>query len=65
MRKLLLAFGALFGFIGAILSLIMFISAIRFGEIGRVVLYFVTLLVCGELSVISLVNLFGKKQDKT
>ena len=65
MRKVLLGLVALLGVVGVVLSLIMFISAIRFGEIGRVVLYFITLLVSGELSAICIVDMLGKKQDKT
>lgn len=63
MRKFLLGFLSAVGLIGVILSLIMFITAIRFGELGRVILYFFTLLICVEMSVFFAMKLFGKKKD--
>ena len=51
----------LIGIVGMVLSLIMFISAIRFHELGRVVLYLVTAVVCLEMIILSLLKAFPKK----
>lgn len=63
MRRFLLVLIALVGLIGVILSLIMLVTAIRFNEFGRVILYFTTLLICGEMSVIAIIKLWCKKDD--
>ena len=47
---------ALLGILGAVLSVVMLISAIGHLEWGRVVLYAVTLGVCVELTVLSVLK---------
>ena len=61
MRKFLLVSATIIGVLGVILSLIMSVSAIRFYELGRVLLYFITMLVCVEMSVICIMKLLSKK----
>jgi len=65
MRKFLLIALSLAGLVGVILSLIMFIAAISFCELGRIILYFITLFVCGEMSVICIIKLCKNKNDIT
>ncbi len=63
MRKFLLGISALVSLVGVLLSLIMFIMSIRFGELGRVLLYFVTLLISGEVLIICIMKLWGSRKD--
>ena len=51
MKKTLFQLLALVGAIGLIVSIVMLVSAIKFGEIGRVVVYFVLGVLCLELTV--------------
>ena len=62
--KFLFVILAAAGVIGVILSAILLVSAIRFGELGRVLLYSVTAIVCAELAAISITKLLPKKEDK-
>ncbi len=55
---------ALIGIVGAVLSVVMLISAIAFSEWGRVVLYCVTLAVCVELTVLNIMNMKPKKNEE-
>lgn len=55
-RRLLFILAALIGIAGLVLSVIMFISAIRFYEIGRVILYFMLAAVCAELTILSFIK---------
>ena len=64
MNKALLIALSVIGAVGFILSCVLFISGICFGEWGRVILYFVTACVCAEMSVISLMKLFPNNKDK-
>ena len=52
---------AMLGLIGIILSVIMFVSAIRFGELGRVIAYSFTAVICLELTIFSIVKLIPKE----
>ena len=52
----------LIGTAGVILSVIMLISAIQFNEMGRMVLYLVTTIVCTELAVLSFIKAFSRKE---
>ena len=45
--------------IGVLLSVIMFISAIRFGELGRVILYAVTTIVSLEMGILAIGKMFN------
>ncbi len=51
------------GLAGTVLSAIMFVSAIRFSELGRVVLYLVTAVVCMEMTVLSFMKAFPKSEQ--
>ena len=51
MKKTVYKLLALLGALGLIASIIMFISAIKFGELGRVIVYFVTGILCLELLI--------------
>lgn len=51
MKKTLFQLLALVGAIGLIVSIVMLVSAIKFGEIGRVIAYFVLGVLCLELAV--------------
>lgn len=64
MRKAVLVVASVIGLIGVILSLILLITAIRFGELGRTLLYFVTLLISAEMFGICLTKLFGRQKDR-
>ena len=59
--KLVYILLSLIGVAGAILSAVLFVSAIQFFEIGRIILYFITAVVCIELSVLSFLKAFPKK----
>ena len=61
-KLLLLCTGILF-IVGAGLCVAMSVSAVKFLEWGRVVLYSVCLAVCVEASVLCLTQMKGKKQD--
>lgn len=51
MKKSVYKLLALLGALGLIVSIIMFISAIKFGELGRVIVYFVIGILCLELLI--------------
>ena len=51
MKKMVYKLLALLGALGLIASIIMFISAIKFGELGRVIVYFVIGILCLELLI--------------
>ena len=51
MKKTVYKLLALLGALGLIVSIIMFISAIKFGELGRVIVYFVIGILCLELLI--------------
>lgn len=51
MKKTVYKLLALLGALGLIASIIMFISAIKFGELGRVIVYFVIGILCLELLI--------------
>ena len=51
MKKTAYKLLALLGALGLIASIIMFISAIKFGELGRVIVYFVIGILCLELLI--------------
>lgn len=55
---------AVIGIVGAALSVAMLISAIRFSEWGRVVLYSVTLAVCVEFAVMNILSLKPNKSEE-
>ncbi len=59
-KRLVFILLGLIGIVGMVLSVIMFISAIRFHEIGRVILYLVTAVVCLEMTVLSLMKALPK-----
>ena len=61
--KVLFIILAAIGVIGVILSVILLISAIRFGELGRVLLYSISALVCAELAVLSVMKALSNKRD--
>lgn len=63
-KNILYVILALLGIVGAGLSVAMIISAVNFGEWGRVVLYCVTLAVCVELAVVGISKLrLANKKD--
>ena len=51
MKKTVYKLLALIGALGLIVSTVMFVSAIKFGELGRVIVYFVIGILCLELSI--------------
>ena len=51
MKKTVYKLLALLGALGLIVSIIMFISAIKFGELGRVIVYIVIGILCLELLI--------------
>lgn len=51
MKKTVYKLLALLGALGLIASIIMFVSAIKFGELGRVIVYFVIGILCLELMI--------------
>ena len=51
MKKTVYKLLALLGALGLIASIIMFVSAIKFGELGRVIVYFVIGILCLELLI--------------
>ncbi len=55
---------ALIGIVGAVLSVVMLITAIQFSEWGRVILYCVTLAVCVELTWLNILNIKQKKNEE-
>jgi len=57
MKKILPILGSVLGVAGTVLSAVTLGYAIRFGELGRVVLYAVTALICLELAVLSILKL--------
>lgn len=59
-KRMVFLLFALIGIAGTVLSAIMLISAIRFYELGRVVLYSVTAIICLEMTVLSLMKAFPK-----
>ena len=56
MKKTVYKLLALLGALGLIVSIIMFISAIKFGELGRVIVYFVIGILCLELMIWALLS---------
>ena len=56
MKKTVYKLLALLGALGLIASIIMFISAIKFGELGRVIVYFVIGILCLELMIWALLS---------
>jgi len=62
-KRLVFLLLALVGIAGIVLSAIMLISAIRFYELGRVVLYSVTAIICLEMTVLSLMKAFPKNEQ--
>ena len=62
MRKAIFIVISLVGVVCAVLSVIMLISAIRFRELGRIMLYFVTLLVGIEVLCVGAAKLFGSNK---
>ena len=50
-KRVVCVFLTVIGTAGAVLSFVMMIAAVRFGELGRVLLYFVTTAVCTEFAV--------------
>ena len=63
-KKVLAIIFAVVGIVGAALSVGMLISAIRFLEWGRVILYCVTLAVCVELAVLNILKLKPGKTEE-
>jgi len=57
MKMLLSASLLLLGIIGVIASVVMLVSAVRFMEWGRVLLYFVTMVISGEVLIWSALKL--------
>ena len=55
---------ALVGTAGAIVSAVMFVMAIRFVELGRVIVYFTLTVLCLELVVYSLIRLVNLRKSK-
>lgn len=53
----------LIGIAGAVLSVVMLVSAIQFKELGRVILYLVTTVVCVEMTILSFLKAFPKKEQ--
>lgn len=51
------------GLAGTVLSVIMLVSAIRFSELGRVVLYLVTAVVCLEMTILAFMKAFPKSEQ--
>lgn len=58
-KKVICILAAIIAGIGVLLSVIMFISAIRFGELGRVILYAVTTIVSLEMGILAIGKLFN------
>ena len=61
---ILFALLILVGTAGAIVSAVMFVMAIRFGELGRVIVYFTLTVLCLELVVYSLIRLVNLRKSK-
>lgn len=57
MKMLLFVGLLLLGIIGVIASVVMLVSAVRFMEWGRVLLYFVTMVISGEVLIWSALKL--------
>ena len=55
---------AILGCGGMVFALVMFIMAIRFGELGRVVFYFVITLLFGEMTVLAVLRLVHERGRK-
>lgn len=51
MKKTVYKLLALLGALGLIVSIVMFVSAIKFVELGRVIVYFVIGILCLELLI--------------
>ena len=62
-KRFLFILLALIGIVGAILSAILFVSAMLFGELGRVILYLVTTIVCVEMTVLAAMRAFPRKEQ--
>ena len=60
---ILFALLALIGTAGAIVCTIMFVMAIRFGELGRVIFYFMLAFLSIEVAIYSLFRLVKSKQQ--
>lgn len=63
MHKYMIALAGLLGVVGMTLSVIMLISAFRFSEWGRVFLYFLTLVICAEATIVCFGKLFKGNKD--
>ena len=61
---ILFALLILVGTAGAIVSAVMFVMAIRFGELGRVIVYFTLTVLCRELTIYSLIRLVNLRKSK-
>ena len=65
-RKLLAVFliiAVIAGVAGAVLSVVMVISAFQFSEWGRVLFYGVTMIICAEMAVLALLKLRSKESS--
>ena len=60
--SILLAALMIIGLVGGILCTVQFIMALRYGELGRVVVYFTIAAICIELSVLSLIRFVGERK---
>lgn len=61
--SVLLILAAVAGIVGAGLSVGMLIRAVQWSEWGRVILYSVTMVVCVEMTVLSIVKLRSKESS--
>jgi len=62
MKRILLLIVTLLSMIGFFVSAVMFVMAIRFGELGRVVFYGVLAVASAELAILSILRLRRKPQ---
>ena len=61
---ILFALLILVGTAGAIVSAVMFVMDIRFGELGREIVYFTQTVLCLELTIYSLKRLVNLRKSK-
>ena len=61
---ILFALLALIGTAGAVVSAVMFVMAIRFGELGRVIVYFMLAVLSLELAIYSFVRLVNLRKSQ-
>ena len=57
MKRAIFVVLAVIGVLGVLLSISQFIVAIVFGELGRVLLYFILAALCAELAIVTILKL--------